>query len=32
VHPDIEVDRTKEQMEAKEDPQMEKALEVVTGK
>lgn len=30
VHPDIEVDRTKEQMQAKEDPQLDKALEVVT--
>ena len=31
VHPDVEIDRTKEQMQAKEDPQLDKALEIVTS-
>ncbi len=31
VHPEIEVDRTKEEILAKQDPQLEKALEVLTG-
>ncbi len=30
VHPDMEVERTVEQMQAKEDPQLEAALEVLT--
>lgn len=31
VHPDIEVDRTIEQMEADEDPQLDAAIEYLTG-